>query len=333
MTSRVTMADVGRVAGVSHQTVSRAINEPHRVTEETRQRVDEAIKSLRYRRSSIARALATNRTKSIGLLSTGVALHSHSKRMIVLNEAARASGYQVSMASLPQADRDSMQAALDAFSGQGIEGVVLIVADKTAYELIDSLDIDVPYIIADSGGSTGIHNMAINQFLGGRIATAHLADLGHTQIAHIAGPDWSLDGSERLRGWRAELESRGLPVPEPFLGDWSSQSGYERGLEIVAQGVATAVVCGNDRMSLGLIHALADSGLRVPDDISVIGFDDISESAHFLPPLTTVRQDIVQLGFQIMDTLLSLIEDEGTAPLQPEEPELIIRASTAPPRG
>ncbi|MCU1579297.1 MAG: DNA-binding LacI/PurR family transcriptional regulator [Rhodoglobus sp.] len=325
------MADVGHAAGVSHQTVSRVLNEPHRVNDETRDRVETAIKKLKYRRSTVARALATNRTKNIGLISTGLALHSHSKRMIAFNEAARASGYQVSMASLPTAEQEPMQAALDVLLGQGVEGIVLIVADKRALDIIDSLEIDVPFVVADSGGSTHRKNVAIDQFLGARMATAHLADLGHRAIGHLAGPDWSLDASERLRGWRTELESRGLPVPEPRFGNWTPESGYERGREFAASREATAIFSANDTMALGLLHSLADNGVRVPDAISVVGFDDIPEAAHFIPPLTTVRQDFVQLGFQIMSTLLGLIEERGAAEVVGTEPELVVRKSTAPP--
>ena len=326
------MLDVGRAAGVSHQTVSRVLNEPHRVNDETRQRVNAAIKELKYHRSSVARALATNRSKSIGLISTGLALHSHSKRMIAFNEAARASGYQVSMASLPTAERAPMQAALDVLLGQGVEGIVLIVADKRALDIIDSLELEVPLVVADSGGSTDKHNVAIDQFLGARMAVSHLAELGHRSIGHLAGPDWSLDASERLRGWRTELESRGLPVPEPRFGNWTPESGYERGLEYAASGDVTAIFCANDQMALGLLHALADSEVPVPGAMSVVGFDDIPEAAHFIPPLTTVRQDFVQLGHQIMTTLLSLIEETDATEVVHTEPQLIVRKSTTAPR-
>ncbi|PJJ61363.1 LacI family DNA-binding transcriptional regulator [Compostimonas suwonensis] len=331
MSPRVTMADVGRLAGVSHQTVSRVLNEPHRVNAETRDRVQDAIKSLRYHRSTVARALATNRTRSVGLISTGLALHSHSKRMIAFNEAARASGYQVSMASLPTAEREPMQAALDVLMGQGVEGIVLIVADKRALDIIDALDLDVPLVVADSGGSSDRHNVAIDQFLGARMATAHLIELGHSRIAHLSGPDWSLDASERLRGWRTELESAGLPVIEPLEGNWTPESGYERGLELAASGDVTAVFAANDQMALGLLHGLSDGGVGVPGGMSVVGFDDIPEAAHFIPPLTTVRQDFVQLGFQIMSTLLGLIDDTDVPEFVHTEPQLIVRKSTAAP--
>jgi DNA-binding LacI/PurR family transcriptional regulator len=331
MSPRVTMSDVGRLAGVSHQTVSRVLNEPHRVNEETQKRVFDAMKSLRYHRSTVARALATSRTKNIGLISTGVALHSHSKRMIAFNEAARASGYQVSMVSLMSAEKEAMQSEIDLLLGQGVEGIVLIVADKQALSVLPSLEIDVPFVIADGGSSQARNSVAIDLYAGARMATAHLAELGHTRIAHLAGPDWALDAEERLRGWRDELSSRGLVIPEPYVGDWSPESGYRAGLELVASGNATAVLCANDRMALGVLHALDDSKVRVPQDISVVGFDDLPESAHLIPPLTTVRQDIVQLGFDMMATLLDLIEGNDEAPAVRTEPELIVRKSTAPP--
>ncbi len=328
---RATMSDVGRLAGVSHQTVSRVLNEPHRVNEETKKRVFEAMKSLRYHRSTVARALATNRSNNLGLISTGFALHSHSKRMIAFNEAARASGYQVSMVSLVSAEKNAMQSEIDLLLGQGVEGIVFILADKAALGIIDSLEIDVPFVVADSGGSDSVHSVAIDVFLGARIATAHLADLGHQTIAQVAGPDWSLDASERVRGWAAELESRGLALPEIIYGDWSAESGYQAGIKLAADLSATAVLCANDRMALGVLHAFADSGVLVPDRVSVVGFDDIPESAHFIPPLTTIRQDIVRLGLEILARLLSFIEGGATAAPVHTESELIIRKSTGPP--
>lgn len=324
------MADVGNLAGVSHQTVSRALNEPGRVSPETRQRVFAAIELLNYHPSTVARALATSRTKTIGLISTGLALHSHSKRMIAFNEAARAAGFQVSMASLGTADEASMRSALGVLLGQGVEGIVLIAADELAIEVIREIEVDVPLVVAESSGRSGRNNVSIDQFLGARLATSHLADLGHRGILHLAGPAWSLDANERLRGWRTELERRGLPIHEPLNGDWTPDSGYAVGHLLAKRSDVTAVFSASDQMTLGLLHALDEHGISVPGDVSVVGFDDIAEAAHFIPPLTTIRQDFVQLGGQIMETLLSLIE--GVEPITPTHtgPELIVRRSTAP---
>jgi DNA-binding LacI/PurR family transcriptional regulator len=325
----VTMADVGKLAGVSHQTVSRVLNEPALVSEETLARVQAAIEELKYHRSTVARALATRRTKTIGLISTGIALHSHSKRMIAFNEAARAAGYQVSMASIANGDRDSMMSALDVLLGQSVEGLVLITADVRTLDIIRDVQLDVPLVTAESSGRAGLHSVSIDQFLGAQMATSYLADLGHRNILHIAGPSWSLDASERLNGWRTELERRGLPVRDPIVGDWTPESGYDIGLKLAEKNEFSAIFCANDQMTLGLLHALAESGVRVPADVSVVGFDDIPEAAHFIPPLTTIRQDFVELGRQIMATLLALIEGTEVAEPIHTEPRLIVRKSTS----
>lgn len=326
-----TMVDVGKLAGVSHQTVSRVLNEPHRVSQETQSRVRAAIEELKYHRSTVARALATRRTKTIGLISTGLALHSYSKRMIAFNEAARAAGYQVSMASLALADEEAMNSALDVLLGQSVEGIVLIAADEQALDIMQRIELDVPLVTAESSGRSGRNNVSIDQSRGARLAVGHLAELGHQNIVHLAGPAWSLDATERLRGWRDELKRRGLPQSEPLAGDWTPESGYEVGTLLAGRRDFTAVFAASDQMSLGLIHALVDHGVRVPEDVSIVGFDDIPGAAHFLPPLTTVRQDFVELGRQIMATLLTLIEGAEAAPSVPTEPELVVRMSSAPP--
>jgi DNA-binding LacI/PurR family transcriptional regulator len=164
------------------------------------------------------------------------------------------------------------------------------------------------------------------------MAAGYLAELGHRDIAHLAGPTWSLDANERRRGWRTELERRGLPVRKPLFGDWTSESGYEIGLQLAETEDFTAVFAANDQMALGLLHAFSDSGIRVPADMSVVGFDDVAEAAHFIPPLTTVRQDFIELGRQILAVLLALIEGAEVGESMHAEPELIVRMSTGAPR-
>ena len=330
--SRVTMADVGKLAGVSHQTVSRVLNEPWRVSAETSDRVHAAIDSLHFRTNTVAKALASRRSNTIGMVSTGIALHSHSKRMIAFNEAARAAGYQVSMASVETGDPKSLLAALEVLVDQNVEGIVLIAADASSVETMKGVQLPVPLLYAESSGRSGPHNVSIDQFLGGRIATAHLADLGHRDIVHLAGPEWSLDANERLRGWKAELESRGLPVRPPIQGDWTPDAGYRAAERILADPAVTAVFAASDQLALGLLHALTDRGVDVPGELSVIGFDDQPDAAHYHPPLTTMRQDFEQLGRQLMTALVGRLEGDDLPPLPLQEPRLVVRSSTAPPR-
>ena len=332
----VTITDVAALAGVSRQTVSRVLNAEPTVAPATRGRVDDAIVRLNYRPSAAARALATRRSRTIGLISTGAPLYGPSSTMLGVNEAARAAGYRVSIASLTTGDRDGISDAVDALLQQNVEALVLIAADFTAVDAVRGLDAGVPLVTAESSGRPGLHSVSIDQFAGARLVTRHLIELGHRRILHLAGPTGSVDASERARGWRAELESAGLPVIEPEVGDWFPASGHGIGSSLARGALrgpdaATAVFSSNDQMALGLLHALSDAGLRVPTDVSIAGFDDVPEAEHFLPPLTTVRQDFSDLGARMMATVLDVLR--GHPPAEPvhTSPTLVVRASTAAP--
>jgi DNA-binding LacI/PurR family transcriptional regulator len=325
--------DVARLAGVSHQTVSRVLNEEGTVRPVTRAKVERAIAKLNYRPSSVARALATRKSRMIGLISTGAPLYGPSSTALGFNEAAREAGYQVSSASMSVADRSAIVAAVDLLLRQNVEAIVLIAAEFSVLEVIRSIDLGVPLVTAESTGQAELHSVSIDQYRGERQATAHLADLGHRDILHLAGPLGSPDAAERRRGWNDELASRGLPAAEPLVGTWFSESGYELGAELAARWRSagspfTAVVSANDQMALGLYHAFADAGIRVPDDVSIVGFDDIPEAAHFSPTLTTVRQDFDMLGRGIMATVLSLIDGSTVTEPVHMQPQLIVRGST-----
>ncbi len=329
------ITDVAKLAGVSHQTVSRVLNDADGVRPGTKARVDAAIRELGYRPSAAARALATRKSHTIGLVTTGTTLYGPSSIMLAFNEAARAAGYRVTIASLSTVGREGMISAIDGLLGQDPEALVLIAADFAALEAVSGIDIRVPLITVASTDRLGFHSVAIDQFDGGSQATQHLVDLGHRHVLHISGPAASIDATERLRGWRHTLETAGLAVWAPVEGDWGASSGYHAGRELVASGLlggdrgASAVFCANDQMSIGLLHALADAGIRVPDEASVIGFDDIPESEHFAPPLTTMRQDFADLGERMLAAVLqevggdvSRTSDVGTA-------RLVVRRSTA----
>ena len=329
-----TIFDVARLAGVSHQTVSRVLNDLPNVRPATRQRVEKAIAALNYRPSPAARALVTRRSRTIGLITTGGPDYGPSRTVLHFNEAARSSRYAVSMASMLKSDPDSLRSAVELLLRQNVEAIVLIAAHTGALDTVRDIELGVPLIAVESGRRGGFHSVAIDQYHGARAAVAHLADLGHTRIRHLAGPTDSMDALERVRGWRDELAARGLEALEPLVGDWSPASGYRFGTTLAEPGAQldfTAVFVGNDQMALGLVHALAGNGFSVPDDVSVIGFDDIPESAFFAPPLTTMRQDFDSLGRDILFTLLAVLADEDSPSVPPMVPELIIRASTAPP--
>ena len=354
------ITDVATLAGVSHQTVSRVLNGEAGVRAPTRARVDAAIRELGYRPSAAARALASRKTRTIGLVTTGATLFGPSSIMLAFNEAARAAGYQVTIASLASGDRDAMVGAIDALLSQNPEALVLIVADFATLAAVSDVDIRVPLITAVSTDRDGFHSVSIDQFEGARLATRHLIELGHRDILHLTGAAGSVDASERERGWRHELVAARLAVPDPIMGDWTPAAGYAAGRALVSSGKlrrgstsgstggsagdavdidididmdigATAIFCSNDQMAIGLLHALSDSGVSVPGDVSVVGFDDIPESAHFAPPLTTVRQDFPELGERMMRAVVEVLA--GGHPPVPDvaAPHLVARASTAPP--
>ncbi|MCU1639442.1 MAG: LacI family DNA-binding transcriptional regulator [Microbacteriaceae bacterium] len=331
------ITDVAKLAGVSHQTVSRVLNDEGTVRPATRARVDAAIRELNYRPSAAARALVTRKTRMVGLITTGAPLYGPASTTLAFNEAARAAGYRVSIASMASADRAAMVSAVDVLLGQDVEALVLIVSDYAVFDALSGLDVTVPLVAAESSGRAGFHSVSIDQYSGARTAVRHLIDLGHREILHIAGPTGSVDAAERERGWRDELELAKLPVQRPFVGTWFPESGYTIGTDLIRRralgaSAATAIFSGNDQMALGVLHALTDAGLAAPDDVSIVGFDDIPEAAHFPPPLSTVRQDFTDLGARMMETLLSVLDGRPAVAAEHKAPELVVRASTAPPR-
>ena len=320
--------DVARLAGVSHQTVSRVVNNLPNVRPATRERVEDAIRQLRYRPSTAARSLVTRRSRTIGLITTGAPDYGPSSTLLGFNEAARKARYLVSISSMLEADVASMRSSVELLLSQNVEAIVLIAAHRGALEAIQGIDLGVPLLAVESSGRVGFHSVSIDQYRGAYDATTHLIELGHESIVHVAGPEDSMDATERVRGWRAALSDHGFVSREPLVGDWTPASGFAIGQQLAASRSFTAVFSANDQMALGLIHAFASAGIRVPQDVSVVGFDDIPEAEHFAPPLTTIRQDFAELGRTVMQTLLELQLDEAALPEHPV-PQLVVRESTA----
>ncbi len=327
-----TIFDVARLAGVSHQTVSRVLNNLPNVRPATRERVDRAIKQLRYIPSPAARALVTRRSRTIGLITTGAPEFGPSTTAGYFNEAAREERYAVIMASLLQADPAALRQAAEVLVRQNVEAIVLITSNRSTLGVLQGMELGVPFLGVVSQGA-GLHRVSLDQYQGARRAVRYLIELGHTDIRHVAGPVDSMDSLERIRGWRDALGENGLVAHEPMIGDWSAASGYEAGRRLLAESEFTAAFCGNDQMALGLIHALTEANRAVPAQVSVIGFDDIPEAAHFSPPLTTMHQDFAQLGRDAMEVVLAVLSDEQAPNPLLRVPQLVVRASTAPPPG
>jgi DNA-binding LacI/PurR family transcriptional regulator len=325
-----TMFDVARRAGVSHQTVSRVLNDLTGVAASTRLRVEQAIAELNYTPSPTARAMARRRSGSIGLIQAGRPDYGPSNAALGFNEAAHGAGYTVTQASMRSLDADVLRQAVHRLALQRVEAIVLISGEREGIGVLAGIDAGVPLVAVASEPAPGLHRVSIDQYAGGRLATEHLIGLGHREIHHVTGPADSMDAAERRRGWTDAMHAHGLEAPQPIAGDWLAASGDAAGRAILSHGQATAVFVGNDQMSIGLLHACREAGVRVPEDLSVIGFDDIPEAAYFAPPLTTMRQDFDGLGRDIMATVLDVLRDEPDAVDRTSRvPDVVVRASTA----
>lgn len=320
--------DVARLAGVSHQTVSRVLNGMPNVRPATRERVEQAIAQLRYSPSPAARALVTRRTRTIGLVTPSIADHGPASIAMHFAIAARAARYSVDAVSVPDGDPDAVRAAIENLLRQRVDAIVVVVVDIGVLEMIRGYELAVPLVASASQPRPSPRIVSLDQYRGARAAVRHLAELGHTRILHLAGPARSPDAIERVRGWKDELAAHQLTLVDPVHGDWSARSGYEIGLTLeIPPG--SAIFVGNDQMSIGLFSALRARGLTVPQDVSVVGFDDIPEAAYFHPPLTTVRQDFAALGQLMMHkALVELEEGGGSTEDTPIPTHLILREST-----
>lgn len=325
------LEDVAERAGVSHQTVSRVINNHPNVSKATRERVEAAIAELGYRRNTAARSLVTRRSHTIGVLASELSQYGPANTLLGVEQAARDAGYFVSIAAIREVSAESIADAVRHFMDQGVDGIVALVPHAGTLAALENLNLDVPVVVVGSSGEGRFSGAMVDQKLGARLAVEHLIEQGHQRIGHISGPqDW-IDGAERAEGWREALAQAGLADDLIVEGDWSAGSGYGIGQQLAVAHTATAVFVGNDQMALGLLRAFGEAGVRVPQDVSVVGFDDQPEAGYFTPPLTTVRQDFEELGRRCMDMMLALLEDGAGAGATVVAPRIVVRASTAPP--
>ena len=323
------MYDVAARAGVSHQTVSRVVNGFGSIRPETRDRVVAAIAELGYRQNVAARALATSRSRAIGVLAPAVTDYGPTSTVQGIEVAARSAGYH-SLVTTAADDRDSIVSGLGFLLDQAIEALVVIAPQQRVLEALRELDIRLPIATLQAielGSGTAV---SVDQSAGARLVMRHLLELGHRHIQHLAGPLEFLEAAARRTAYDDALAAAGLAIPEVIEGDWTAESGYRAASRLAPD--TTAVFSGNDQMALGLVHGLVDLGRRVPDDVSVVGFDDVPEAKFYLPALTTVRQDFGRIGRVAVESLIRQIEGGAAEHIAPLEAQLIVRDSTAPPR-
>ncbi|MDM7855213.1 LacI family DNA-binding transcriptional regulator [Cellulomonas sp. MW4] len=327
------IGDVARLAGVSTQTVSRVAHGAPSVRDETRRRVLDAMDRLGYSPNAAARALRSGASGTIGVIAHQLARTGESRTVEAVVEAARREGYTVSLVDVQTPGSDDVSAAVQRLSHQTIDGLVIIRAE-TATPTTLALPRRLPVVAVDSRFVGHHPAVGADQAGGAAAAVQHLLDLRHATVHHLAGPAASVPASSRVDGWRDALVRTGRRVPPVVVGDWSAESGYALASELLADPELTAVFCGNDEMASGLLLALHERGVRVPQDVSVVGFDDIPLARFLWPPLTTVRQDFAAIGERLVELLLAQVRDGAvlanrhvTVPAP-----LVVRASTGPAR-
>ncbi|WP_285549604.1 LacI family DNA-binding transcriptional regulator [Actinoplanes regularis] len=326
------MTDVARLAGVSHQTVSRVLNDHPNVKEQTRLRVRAAIAELNYRPNRAARALVTGRSQLIGVVARNSMLYGPASMLTEFEQAAADAGFAVSVGSVRELDRDSISAVVDRHLDQRVAGLVVIAQVASATEALAEIPADVPVVFIDGDPAAGRSLVTVDQVAGARAAVRHLLEAGHETVWHVSGPTEWFDSAGRIHGWRQTLLEAGREVPPLLSADWSAAEGYRAGQMLARMPEVTAIFAANDHLALGVLRALHERGRRVPHDVSVVGFDDVPEAAYFIPPLTTVRQSFGDVARAALTLLLGQLREEpGAADTVIVPAQLVVRESVAPP--
>ncbi len=326
--------DVAKLAGVSHQTVSRVVNDAPHTKPATRLRVEQAMLSLGYVPNAAARALVTARSKMIGLVVADVIFFGPAGMIHAIKNEIRQADYFAISCSVDGTSSESMVEGLKHLRKLGLEAIVVTTPQFDYSETVRQMLPNIPALFIDSKSGEGQLSIAIDNFAGSRLATEHLIGLGHRNIMHISGPATWQDAEPRVRGYESAMISAGLK-PSVISADWLIETGYKLGLELdLDKSQTTAIVAANDHLALGLMKAFHERSIAVPERVSIVGFDDIPEAPYLEPALTTLRPDFDQLGKLAVGLILGSVSSSEAIDNKTLCPELIIRSSTAaPPTG
>jgi DNA-binding LacI/PurR family transcriptional regulator len=322
--------DVARVAGVSHQTVSRVMNNHPSIRPATKEKVLAAMKQLDYQPNLAARSLVTTKSNMLAFLIADTVLYGPVGMNNAMERHARQNGYLVVSLSVIPGDSESLNEALASLRVLQIEGLVTIALPAESVKLATEIFPDIPMVSLDTFDIGNAHSVGIDNFEGGYRATKHLLDLGHKKILHVAGQIDSFEAASRRRGYEKAMADSKLKS-SVIQGDWTADTGLKLGVDLnLGVGGYTAIFAANDYLALGLMKALRIRGIEVPGDISIIGFDDIPEATYLTPALTTMRQDFKGLGEAAMNMLLSELVHSDAPTSRNLIPETIVRESTRP---
>ena len=337
---RSTIKEVASVAGVSTQTVSRVINKRPDVSPETRERVQHVISQLGYRPSALARSLIQQRSYTLGIVTAGLRFIGPSRTLSGITSAAEEKGYSLLLKELPQFDTTDITPIFQALHDRHVDGIIWAVPEvgqNRDWINHSSLETGTPMVYLAMEPRNDILVVSINNFLGARLAVSHLLEQGCRHIGHVAGPmDW-WEAQQRMTGWKDTLREAGIESKNDHWaeGNWSSASGAQAIEKLfVRYPQMDSVFVGNDQMALGVMQVATQRGLLIPDDLGIVGFDNIPESAYFSPPLTTIQQDQYGIGKVAVEQIIHIIESnlEGLEPVTSNSfvlsPTLIVRQSS-----
>lgn len=328
------LTDVARLAGVSISTVSRVLTGRTPVSPQLRERVLSAVKELGYRPNAAAQTLVSGRRSTVAVLARNTLRYGYAATLQGIERAARVAGYVVTIAVVQSGEDEDIAEVVDLVLSQPLAGAIVVEFDSVGVAMMEALPQSVPVVSA--AGAPRRRGPRPHAFLddqeGGRLATEYLLSLGHRTVHHIAIPA-TRARSGRSWGWRRALQAAGAPVPKVIQADYHPESGYEAGQVLAADPEVTAVLCGNDELAIGVARAMTEHGRVVPDDVSLVGFDDQPFAQMWLPPLTTVAQDFTDLGRRTFELLLEWLTTGEQPADSSVAPELVVRGSAAaPPR-
>jgi len=328
MNRKANIYDVAKLAEVSHQTVSRVLNNHVSVKPATREKVEHAIAELKYRPNHAARQLVTSQSNMIGILITGSELYGPWAILNAMEREARSEGYSVISISVLPDSPESWREGIEQLRNLEIDGVITIALPSQIIKEVEKSLASATIVIVDTEPNKKFDAVNIENYTGGKLATEHLIQLGHKNIVHITGPVDGYEGQQRRRGYEETMSQSKLKT-EVIEGDWSIETGYAIGKQIASRKVLpTAIFTSNDHQALGVLKALHEKKIRVPQDISIIGFDNIPEAAYFVPALTTIHQDFDELGKLAIDRMLIQLKEPSQREALTIPPKLVIREST-----
>jgi len=306
----VTLDDVARHAGVSYQTVSRVLNQAAQVSDKTRVRVEAAMRELNYVPNRMAQQLAGKRSFTLGLASTNLALNAPSQGASAIKTRANQLGYHVVISMVEDLQLQSCRAAVNELIAQRVDGILINVPLETAdaHEVKQCCG-DLPVLFLDVDPHANLFSILFDPLEGARQGLAHLISLGHRDISLLTGPLESVSARLRYEGWLSGLKEHSLNPFSVLHGDWSSASGYQLALGLLNQPQRpTAILVANDQMALGVLRAAHEGGVAIPQQLSVVGYDDTEDSAYFQPPLTTIAQDFRLSGRESVNRMVQVLQ-------------------------